>query len=521
MIYHIKKNFFYYLLFCISIALFFIYLPGIFNVNFIQNDEWVYYRTLENYLDGRFVNHPRNSVVFYSIGFLVLPFVKLWTMDSIPIITFGISVANFVLLSLISYRSFRLGPLLSILIGLLLFFNPVHIYSSIGFMSDNYLLFYSLLSLFFYFEYKSGYRPLNLFLAYLFGFLGVLAKDFTLVILIGYALDQIFLSRTRKYLKFQLVAIFGIIFSYLFLFPKPEVVLERRISFDRIDTFAEIIHFPAQWLVYLGSFTIPLAVVYILKRLKDLSFTKKQLIISVLVFLVISVWFAVTLRSFDYPYMHNTFRLNGFFPLGLNGQKYHFIGYFDLFRVWKIIAILATSAVIALELPRMFKNLNFTLLTLVMFIGLLYILPKSYDRYLLIPTVLLVLWFIDIVKNSYSRFLGLLIAGFVLFNAIVSTMYFFDFIVWQNTVWNRAERLVKEEGVDPQFIMGSHGWTKWYEVCRNIMLCEDQNPNIVYKFTFDDPVKLDDSAYKLIEEYDLDLGFTLFLNPKVYLYEKI
>src|SRR3989344_1094087 len=132
----------------LAIILFSIFVPLITQINFMQNDDWNRYLSIQNFLNGDFKLLSVTATTFYTQGFIGLFFAKIFGLQGLPILTLFISVANFYILTLMCNKMFQLRLVHSILIGLILFFNPLHFYSILGFMTENYLLFFALLGLY-------------------------------------------------------------------------------------------------------------------------------------------------------------------------------------------------------------------------------------------------------------------------------------------------------------------------------------------------------------------------------------
>ena len=120
-------------------------------INFMQNDDWVYYQNISNLLSGNFLLHPKTAPSFYTISFGAGFWSLLFGIKSLPILTLIISIANFYVFVKILELKFSFSKITNLLISGILLTNFIHDYSSIGFMTENYLIFFLLLSIL-YFE---------------------------------------------------------------------------------------------------------------------------------------------------------------------------------------------------------------------------------------------------------------------------------------------------------------------------------------------------------------------------------
>lgn len=121
-----------YLLFLLSSAL---------KVNFMQNDDWCYYKNVENFLLGNFNLIYRTAPVFYLQGLLGSLFTKVFDSSKIPLLTLIISIACLGCLFFILKVLFKKSTGLSLITVLVLSVCPLFVYSSLGFMTENYFVF--------------------------------------------------------------------------------------------------------------------------------------------------------------------------------------------------------------------------------------------------------------------------------------------------------------------------------------------------------------------------------------------
>jgi len=155
----------------VSLFLFILLLPLSIKIDFMQNDDWVYYGMVENFMKLNFTLDPLSAPTFYTQGILGTLFAWIFGLESLPVLTLIISVLCFSVFYVILLRHFNLGQFESVLVSLIMFFNPLFIYSVWGFMTENYSLFFMLLAILFYLEtVKTGGRK-NILLYILFIFL--------------------------------------------------------------------------------------------------------------------------------------------------------------------------------------------------------------------------------------------------------------------------------------------------------------------------------------------------------------
>src|SRR3989339_578305 len=165
-----------------ALALFFLLLPLSLKIDFMQNDDWVYYGMVENFMKLNFKLDPLSAPTFYTQGLIGVVYARFFGLQSLSVLTLIISVLCFYVFFVILRKHFNLGRFGSVLVSLLMFFNPLFIYSVWGFMTENYFLFFMLLSILFYLEtVKTGGRK-NTLLYVLFIFLALNIRQVALVL---------------------------------------------------------------------------------------------------------------------------------------------------------------------------------------------------------------------------------------------------------------------------------------------------------------------------------------------------
>ena len=80
------------------------------------------------------------------------------------------------------------------------------------------------------------------------------------------------------------------------------------------------------------------------------------------------------------------------------------------------------------------KLVNFFSITIVVYLCLMLVAQKTYDRYLLTLFPLFILFLLH-QKSGFSKYIRLLLSGFVLFLCVYSLQFSVDFIVTNKYVW--------------------------------------------------------------------------------------
>src|SRR3989344_8109433 len=132
----------------ISILLFVLTFPLAKNIDFMQNDDWVYYKTTADFMQGVIKLDPYIGPTFYLQGFMGALWAYFFTLQTLPILTLIITVLNFFIFTTILAKFFKQSWLTATIIGSIYLFNPLNVYTAIGYMTTQYFMFFLLLSVF-------------------------------------------------------------------------------------------------------------------------------------------------------------------------------------------------------------------------------------------------------------------------------------------------------------------------------------------------------------------------------------
>ena len=230
--FHFLKNIFQFRI--ALIALLVLLLPLISKVNFMQNDDWNRTTSVVRFLSGDTSLLQVTSTTFYVQGILGFLFSLIFGWQKLPYLTFVISVLNFYLFAKILYDHFNQSKIKSTLISLIFFFTPLHIYSSIGFMTENYTMFFMLMAIYFLQNYEKTRKKKDFLIFNLAGILSFFTKQNGIIINFAYIPYLIFRKRYKEAL-YQ-VLIMGLLFSYyFFLFPRTEGMLDKGFIYENFN----------------------------------------------------------------------------------------------------------------------------------------------------------------------------------------------------------------------------------------------------------------------------------------------
>jgi len=217
----------------------------------------------------------------------------------------------------------------------------------------------------------------------------------------------------------------------------------------------------------------------------------------------------------DFPYLINTFARKGFYPYGLDGNKYSWIGVYDILRSWNFVSIAILGLFISFSsnfIKKIIKSIGFEDIFFVLYFGLLLITPTLYDRYLLPLIAVGILLLSKRVANKFSGLYIMSLFPFLIFFVGLNYQFSMDYISWQNYVWGRASFISDFESINKSDISSSHAWNNYYNVSENYM----------YKFSFDSPDKFSQiNEMNLVEKKEIDFFGNLFLESNVHLYSRM
>src|SRR3990167_2868636 len=109
-----------------------------------------------------------------------------------------------------------------------------------------------------------------------------------------------------------------------------------------------------------------------------------------------------------------------------------------------------------------------------------------------------------------SKVSSVFIAGFVLFLIFLNYQFAMDFILVNKYVWSRSQELASQ--TEPNLIQGTNAWKMTH---RNLA------KNYIYNFSYDSLEVNEGYAccYDLVETKEINFPFSIFVEPKIYLYK--
>lgn len=498
----------------ICLILFLILVPITKSINFIQNDEWVYYQNLENFLKYDFRLLDKTAPSFYSVGFLATAWSIFFGRDTVPILTMLISILCFYLLVKIIELKFNFSKFTNILISLILFTNFLFNYSSIGFMTENYLVFFLLLSVLFFEKYEKFDSKKFLHISNIFSILAFFVKQSGIVFLVATFFYYVLRKQYRNSL-IQLSYICTTLLFYFFFFPKTsEMTLKTFSTVNFVDKYY-ITSLVLGILIYLAFFTLPLIFTtlqqFFSDNYKNVKIVLLFLILSLATFFILNKFFKPAYLEFgEFPYFKNIFERTGYFPKNITGKKYQFMFNYDYYLFADFISKLSSIAFVAFLLISLKKIINVYSISIFGFIVLMFFAPPFYDRYLVYALPLLIIFICEFIKESHL--FKALLGFFILYQGFLSYVFFYDYILTHIYIWNRSVELSKT--INPNLIKATHSWGS---------LSGKSSTPIIYLFSFDSFQKNPNltNEFKLVESKIIDFPGNIFIEPYIYLYKRI
>ena len=500
----------------ITLVLFVAGLLLVSQINFPQNDDWVYYKMASSFSKGVVKLDDISAPTFYLQGLIGAFFAYFFGIQHIPVLTLLVSVLNFWLFSEIVYKYYARNTLLAVSLGLLLFFNPLHVYSALGFMTENYYLFFLLCALYFILEFMQTNTPKSFALANLFILADFFIRQLSFVTSIAFAF-YLFSQKRYRYAIAQM-GIFGVLYGYyMLIFPKTAEMLEKPLELKNIWEISYWYALIYAIAIYLIAFTAPVAFYLVIKWLKDAKVIHLVLIvgITVVTYFVLNKYFMPQKLAWgEFYYLDNVLERKGFFPRGIDGNKYYFQKNFELYLRWDQIAKLLFAIFIPIVVLFRRKTLNFHLFYIAVYLAVMVVTVKVYDRYLLVILPFFILFVLELLTNYSIRIFSFTVLVFVSFLIFYTYQFSMDFVLLNKYVWNKSLELVATKNIEGKDIMGTNSWK-----LTNYNATHDYK----YIFTFESFKTKPElkCCFTLVEEHNVTFPYSFFIEPKIYLYQRI
>lgn len=497
----------YYLELC-TVGVLLLLLPLSLKVNFIQNDDWNRTLTTQEFIKGNFTLRPETANTFYLQGIVGMIFYYITGSTRFPILTLVFSVLNFYIFGLIVKRHFTNTQLSVVLLTLLFFLNPFHIYSIWGFMAENFYLFFTLFSFLFFFEQEKSRKIKYLIISNISIVLGFFVKQVSIVTALSYIVFYA-VSRRWKLLIIQSFITLMVILYYYFLFPRTQEMNIKDITLDKLQNYKFIFSITWANLVYTTALTLPLFVIALYKNLasKKILWVIMAVIVSSL---LVNKFFNPNIIGVgEFPYIQNTFTRFGFYSMNIYGTPYQYRFVYDIFTNWQLVSLLLAYTFSGIILINLKKSNSPQLYFYFGYLVLMILIVEMFDRYLLPLFPIFLLLLLKIIKE-YKATYNVLVLPFVCFLVFINYQYSMDFVLSNNIMFNKAYEINKKENISLSQISVNRAWRKVY-----------YGESKIYYFTYDSPEigDLESKGYKMAEKLRIDYPLNIHINPYVYIYK--
>lgn len=494
----------------ISTVLFLTCLPLSLKINFYQNDDWLYYQTVEQFKNGNFVLDAVMALTFYVQGLIGVVFSALLPLSRLPLLTLFVATSNFFIFALILNKFFKKTVFQSAILALFLFLSPIFVYSLWGFMTEQYSLLFLLLTLYFFKKHETENKDTDFALMALFIVAGFFVRQTGLVFPLALTLYYL----TKKRFKLSILSLATFVTLWVFYnhaFPLTKEMVDKSLKFQKLFDFKYVYALVYGTFVVMAAFLLPLFASFV--NLKTILRSKFKVVgflgLSLGLYLLLNNRFEPNRISWgEFPYFENTFERTGFFPRGLHGTKYQFKGIYDLYLYWDLAAKVCLAIFISYWLLYVKDKINFPLIFIVCYLGLLSTTDVFFDRYL----IMAIPFFTLLLARNNRRFSLLL--PFLAFLAFFNYQMSGDFVLANDYVWHRAERLAAEKNIPKWRIQGTNAWKENYT---NVV------GGYFYDFSYDSQEvnEIYRDYYEKEGEYEIRFPGSIFIEPKIFLYKKV
>ncbi len=495
---------------CFAGVLFLLLLPYSIQIEFMQNDDWVYYGMVERFMNLNFTLDPLSAPTFYTQGILGALFSRIFGIEYLPVLTLIVSAAVFFVLYKILLEHFNLSRFSAVSVSMLVFFNPFFMYSVWGFMTENYFLLFLLLAVMFYLKFLNSGKNIDAVVYGIFLFLALNIRQVAIAFPLS-ALMYSLIKKDKKLILLNLLILSVLTVYYILIFPSTAEMSEKSLQFHHLTDI------PYIYALIFGSFVLLTALMIPLILPVPGKFDLKKVLIFLglaggLYFLLNYLFDPSKLAWAEFPFFENTFERKGFYPRGVLGTKYHFKYMYDLYYNWYIVAKIVLSLFLAGLVMRIRKTPGLWGIFIMVYLGVMVLAETFYDRYLvaLLPFVV----FFALGINGFKTLNKLLLLPFVLFLSFYCYQFSMDFILVNKYIWNKSEELVVSYDKEPRRIQGTTAWN-----LKNL----NERRNYTFDFSYDSPIVNENyrEHYSIEEIKRIDFQGSLWVNPYVYLYKKI
>ena len=497
-------------------------------IDYLQNDEYAHFSQVQAFMSGNFNLKSYMLPTFYVQGLVGALFAYFFGIEHLAVLTLIFSLGCFVIFQLILVKIINLSFFKSFMFSMFLILNPLYIYSTFGFMTEIYYLFFFLLTLLLFYRYEKNLNVKHLLLADFTCVLGFFVRQISVLF---FAVSAIYFLVNKRYKEavYQVLIFLCVMGYYALLFPKSEMMKSTGLLSPDIFDLQRAVSVFWAILIYVAVFLLGLVGSMVLQkdtlsRVKKVGALGTVIGVALILFLtfkpaeithtsyLLGSNIQTSYGSAEFPYFGNIFGREGFYPDNLEGVKYHYTGYFDLFKYLELAGIFGAFVIVVwtvLNFKKLFHNFEFLFICVYMLS--LMAIPKIYDRYLITLIPLFLILFARYIVNLNKIKVALLSVN-LLFLLFLGYQYTSDFYLVNKYVWEKSNNLVLD-GVVPGQIKAGHSWTKLYP---------NESKEWKYYIGYSGVEKqIGTDGFRLLDKHKIGFPFSLYIDPYVYLYERV
>ncbi len=450
---------------------------------------------------------------FYTQGVIGAVFSFIFGIGRLPVLTLFFSIMSLFIVFNILHRFQKFSILDSIITGLMFYFIPLNVYSLWGFMTEEYLLFFYLVILYFFLRFDESRKSSDFLLMYIFIFLAFFLKQNSFVFPFSISLYY-FYKRNIKLGAYNFLAFFIIFVYYFLFFPKTDAMIGKSLALNHLFEPNYIYAIVYGILLMSTAFLIPIFFSSIeVGKLSKKSTLIAFVLIGIILFIFLNRFYKPSEVSWgEFPYFENTFERTGFYPRGIHGTKYQFTGIYDLYKYWDLAAKVLLSSLIALSIVTRKIKVNYFLFFILTFLAMSIATERYFDRYTLMILPFVLFYLSEGIKFNLLKRVSVVI--FSIFLIFYGYQFSMDFISVNKYVWGRSKTLVETGKANENELLSTNSWKLMYKSNKAISK---------YIFSYDS-TKVNEEfrcCYELIESKEITYPFNFFINPEIYLYRKL
>ena len=486
----------------VGLLLFIIIFPISYNINFKQDDDWIYYKQVRSILKGNMELNSYIEATFFVQGFMGAVFTRVFSLNKLPVLTLFVSILNFIIFTSLIYKFYIKRLKESLMIGMLFFFVPINIFSMLGFMTENYFLLFFLTTLFFIECFLSTNKKIYFILINLSAILGFFVRQVSIISLIAFILYLVATKRFKHALMETgiSVALLGI---YFFLFNLTDTMKDNHaFRFENLLNIRNSFTLIHIFLFYAVCFVLPLIFTVFIKQ-------KKVLFISVSLLIILFLF-----KAPEMFLLSGVMSESGFFTGDALGIKYQIRAENYVYAFWQRLAEIGIFLSALFLFFKRKKLLNYYLFYIFLYIGVMLVMVNVYDRYTLpLVVVFLILLTSLFDELRFDKIQTLVFSIGLILMMIYSYNFGMDFFLLNKRLWDYSNSFSKTQHVNKNDISAGYGWNRVY-----------YNGANSYKYIFNFQEKNTDTelkcCYSVLDTLYIKYPFNFFKDPKVYFYNR-